>query len=115
LMLVNSIPVRIASSYLPLPLFQGTPLAEGGFIEGGLQRFFESRGLRFGLAIETVTARLPTAQEAETLQISHQTPVVVILRTSYDAQDQPVHTLETICAADKHVFKVRQVEGDAVF
>lgn len=115
LMLVNDTPVRIASSYFPLALFEGTALAEDGFVEGGLQGFFENQGLRFGRALETLTARLPKPFEAEMLEISSEIPVVEILRTSYDYHDRPVHTLETVCAGDKHLFRIRQIDGDEVF
>jgi DNA-binding GntR family transcriptional regulator len=115
LMLVQDTPLRIASSYFPLAQFEGTAIAQDGFVEGGLQGFFERQGLRFGRAFETLTARLPHALEAEQLEIRAETPVVVILRSSYDVKDRPVHTLETVCASDKHVFRVRQVDGDEVF
>jgi GntR family transcriptional regulator len=37
--------------------------------------------------------------------------IVQILRASYSAEDTPVHTLETICAATRHVFPIGQVAG----
>ena len=38
-----------------------------------------------------------------------------VLRSSYDTDDNPIYTLDTICAGDRHVFPVRQAEGDAIF
>jgi hypothetical protein len=38
-----------------------------------------------------------------------------VLRSNYDTDDNPIHTLDTICAGDRHVFPVRQAEGDAIF
>lgn len=115
LMLVDQVPVRIASSYFPLPLAHGTPLLEPDFVDGGLQRLFESLGHRFGRAVESFTVRMPTPEEASLLQLGSEVPVVAVLRSSYDDVGRPVHTIETICAGDRHVFPVRQADDDSVF
>jgi len=33
------------------------------------------------------------------------------VRGSYSTEDTPVHTLETICSATRHVFPIGQVAG----
>lgn len=115
LMLVDGIPVRLATSYF-LPVTPEAPELSGGeFIEGGLQAMFERHGRKFGRADETLVARMPTPDEVQLLDIEAHEPVVEILRTSCDDQDTPVHTLQTICAASRHVFDVRQAPGDSVF
>ncbi|MGH8902040.1 MAG: UTRA domain-containing protein [Egibacteraceae bacterium] len=48
---------------------------------------------------------MPTADEARPLDLEADVPVVHILRSSYDTGDDPVHTLESICAANRHVFR----------
>lgn len=113
LMSANDVPLRISVSYFPISLAEG--LTDPDFVEGGLQVLFEGRGLRFGRALETLAARMPTPDEARTLQLEAGVPVVHILRSSYDTDDNPVHTLESICAANRHVFPIRQPEGDTVF
>lgn len=115
LMLVEGVPVRIASSYFPLDLALGTRLLEPEFVDGGLQLLLEGLGHRFGRAEESFTARMPAPDEAAVLQLGPAVPVVHLLRSSYDVAGRPVHTLETICAGDRHVFPVHQVEGDRVF
>ncbi|GAA0941249.1 hypothetical protein [Nonomuraea longicatena] len=37
------------------------------------------------------------------------------LRASYSAEDPPVHVLETVCAANRHVFPIGQVAGHDEF
>jgi GntR family transcriptional regulator len=37
--------------------------------------------------------------------------VVQVLRASYSGEDTPIHTLETICAATRHVLPIGQVAG----
>lgn len=114
LMLAEDVPVRIATSYFPATLGEG-PLATPDFIPGGLQGALEQLGHRFGGADEELTARMPTPYEAEALDLGPGTPVVCVLRGSYDVDAHPVHALETICAADRHVFRIRQVTGTDTF
>jgi GntR family transcriptional regulator len=115
LMSVHGIPVRISNSYFPAGCPESETLASPDFIAGGLQQLFEKHGRRFGHARETLTARLPNRSEAELLQIAGNVPVVHIVRASFDAAGDAVHILESICAADKHVFVVTQMPGDTVF
>lgn len=115
LMLAGDVPVRIATSYFPLRVAEGTPLTAPDFVPGGLQAALTELGYRFGSATETLTARLPGAYEAEALLLDAGTPVVQVVRSSYGTDGTPVHTLQTICAADRHVFRIQQVTGDDAF
>ena len=115
LMLVDGVPVRLAISYFPTDAPEAGELAGDSFLPGGLQELFDRHGRRFQRAEETLVARLPTPEEAQVLQIPPAEPVVEILRTSYDDQQSPVHTLQTICAASRHVFPVTQAPSDTVF
>ena len=115
LMSANGIPIRISGSYF-LPAFaEETGLDQADFIEEGYQVLFERHGRRFGHAVETLTGRMPTPDEAQTLQLAADVPVVHVLRTSYDVNKEHIHTLESVCAADKHVFRVRQPDGTDAF
>ena len=115
LMSANGIPIRISGSYF-LPAFaEQTGLDQADFIEEGYQVLFERHGRRFGHAVETLTGRMPTPDEAHTLKLAADIPVVHVLRTSYDVNKEHIHTLESVCAADKHVFRVRQADGTDAF
>lgn len=109
LMLANDTPVRIATSFFRADLFAGTRLTAPGFVRPSLQAAIEDLGYRFGRAEEYLISRPPTALEHETLQLDSEEWVVQILRSSYSADDTPVHALETICAATRHVFPIRQI------
>jgi GntR family transcriptional regulator len=115
LMSVDEVPLRIATSYFLPDAPEAEELSGDSFLGAGLQDLFERNGRKFGRAEETLVARLPSADEARVLQISAGEPVVEIVRTSLDSADKPVHTLQTICAASRHVFVVRQVDGDEAF
>jgi DNA-binding GntR family transcriptional regulator len=115
LMFCEGVPVRIATSYFLPQLVQYTKLTEPDFISGGLQVVLEDLGYRFGRAEETFWARMPLSQELAMLELEADTPVVVILRSSYDALDRPVHTLESLCAANRTVFTTNQFDHDTTF
>jgi DNA-binding GntR family transcriptional regulator len=111
LMTANDVPVRIATSYFRADLFGDTRMAEPEFVKPSLQAGLEALGYRFGHAEENLTARPPTTFEAETLELESGEWVVQVLRASYSTEDTPVHTLETICAATRHIFPIGQVAG----
>lgn len=115
LMYAEYVPVRIATSYFPTRVADGTSLAAPDFVPGGLQGALQELGYRFGHADETLTVRRPSPYEAETLALDTGTPVVQVMRSSYDTAGAPVHTLETVCAGDRHVFRIQQVTGNDVF
>ena len=104
LMTANGVPVRIATSFFRADLFGDTRMAEPEFVRPSLQAALADLGYAFGRAEENLTAREPTAFERETLDLDPGEWVVQIVRASYSAEDTPVHTLETICSATRHVF-----------
>lgn len=76
-----------------------------------LQSAIEALGYRFGHAEEYLVARPPGETEAETLRLDPGEWVVEVLRTSFATDGTPVHTLQTVCAASRHVFPIGQVAG----
>jgi DNA-binding GntR family transcriptional regulator len=111
LMTANGIPVRIATSFFRADLFGDTRMAEPEFVRPSLQVALADLGYNFGRAEENLTARAPTAFERETLELDPGEWVVQIVRASYSTEDTPVHCLETICSAARHVFPIGQVAG----
>ncbi|MEU6798599.1 UTRA domain-containing protein [Nonomuraea wenchangensis] len=115
MMSANDVPVRIATSYFRADLFGGTRIAEQGFVTPSLQSALTALGYAFGHAEENLTARQPTAFERGTLELEPGEWVVQVLRASYSTEDTPVHVLETIFAASRHIFPIGQVSGDDEF
>lgn len=111
LMMANDVPVRIATSYFRADLFGDTRMSEPEFVRPSLQSAIEDLGYRFGHAEENLTARPPTEFERATLELESGEWIVQVLRTSYSTEDTPIHALETICAATRHVFPIGQVAG----
>lgn len=115
LMLANDVPVRIATSYFRADLFGNTRMAEPEFVRPTLQHALADLGYSFGRAEEHLTARPPTDFERGTLELDPGEWIVQVVRASYSTEDTPVHTLETICAATRHVFPIGQVAGSDEF
>jgi GntR family transcriptional regulator len=111
LMIANDVPVRVATSYFRADLFGGTRLTEPEFVRPSLQAALLDLGYRFGHAEETLVARPPTKFERETLELESGEWVVQVVRVSYSTEGTPVHVLETICAASRHIFPIGQVAG----
>jgi DNA-binding GntR family transcriptional regulator len=111
LLLADDVPVRVATSFFRLDLFGGTPVADPDFVRPSLQAGIEALGHRFGHAEEHLIARPPEGDEAAVLELGPGEWVVQVLRTSHDTGGTPIHALETICAATRHIFTVTQVTG----
>ncbi|MFG1681465.1 UTRA domain-containing protein [Nonomuraea sp. NPDC049269] len=111
MMTANDVPVRIATSYFRADLFGDTRLAEPEFVQPSLQSALIALGHAFGHAEENLTARPPTPFERETLELEPGEWIVQVLRASYSTEDTAVHVLETICAANRHIFPIGQVSG----
>ncbi|MFI6324284.1 UTRA domain-containing protein [Nonomuraea sp. NPDC050556] len=111
MMTANEVPVRIATSYFRADLFGGTRIAEPEFVQPSLQSALTALGYAFGHAEENLTARPPTSFERETLELESGEWVVQVLRASYSTEGTAIHVLETICAANRHIFPIGQVSG----
>jgi GntR family transcriptional regulator len=75
-------PEQISVNFLPLDLVMGTPVADPAREPwpGGTPAQLASLGHPVTRVEESVTARMPTAAEAQTLRMSHGTPVFAIFR-----------------------------------
>ncbi|GAB4087063.1 hypothetical protein GCM10028784_36930 [Myceligenerans cantabricum] len=111
MMFANEVPVRIATSYFRADLFADTRMNKPDFVRPSLQAALDELGYTFGRAEEFLISRRPTIFERETLELEPDEWVVQVLRTSYSAEDTPVHALETVCAATRHLFPIGQVAG----
>lgn len=115
LMFANDVPVRIATSFFRADLFADTRIAEPEFVRPSLQAALQDLGYQFGRAEEYLVVRRPTPFEQETLELEPGEWVAQVLRASYSQEGTPIHTLETVCAATRHVFPIGQVAGNDEF
>lgn len=115
LMFADDVPIRLATSYFRADLFGGGRLADPEALGTPLEEAVAALGHTFGHAEETLVARPAGPGEERSLDLDPGEWVVQILRASYSADDTPIHVLETVCAATRHVFTVSQAGGADVF
>lgn len=111
LVLADDVPLRIAVSCFRADLFADTAVAEPELLQPTLHEAIVAQGHAFGHAEETLMARPATPSETDLLHLEPGDWVVQVLRASYTTDDTPIHVLETVCAATRHVFTVNQAGG----
>ncbi|MDN3357418.1 UTRA domain-containing protein [Actinomadura sp. DC4] len=115
MVLADDVPVRLVTSYFRADLFAGTCVAEPELVKPSLQECLESLGHSFGHAEESLVARPATRSEVDALDLDPSEWAVQLLRAAYSSEDTPVHMLESVCAASRHVFTISQAGADQEF
>ncbi|MGH8897204.1 MAG: GntR family transcriptional regulator [Egibacteraceae bacterium] len=94
--------LMLATSYFPAPIVERVPrLEQLDTGPGGAFTLLEEAGFALRQE-EAVSARMPMPEEASALQLGPGTPVIRILRTIYDQNDQPVEACDMLLAADRN-------------
>jgi len=84
-------PVEVGASWFRTGDTSGTSLERVEAYGRPLyQEVEEETGRRYASASDQITARLPTREEAELLQIRPDTPVLHLLHVAYDAEHRPI-------------------------
>jgi GntR family transcriptional regulator len=88
-------PVEVGASWFRPTDAAGTSLERAQTFGRPLyQEVEEVTGRRYATATDRLTARLPTREEAELLQIRPDTPVLVLLHIAYDPAHRPIEVAE---------------------
>lgn len=98
-------PVELVHSYYPPHIARGTPLAEQRRIKGGTPTLLTELGHAPRLSVDHVSARIPTQEQYEALQLPGNLPVLRTLRVVYDADEQPIEV--TVMAKAGHLYELR--------
>jgi GntR family transcriptional regulator len=111
-MLADSIPLQLATSYLPLELVDDAPaIAKPNPGPGGIYMRLDEAGHRIARFVETVTARMPTPGEARELQLGPGTPVIQVERTTFAVGDRALETVDMVLAANRYALTY-DIPGD---
>lgn len=105
--LADGAPAELATSYLPLAIAEGTPIAETDTGPGGIYARLEELGHRLGHFDEEVSARMPAPEERQALGLGPGVPVLHLLRTAYTVNGRPVEVCDTVMAANRFVLAYR--------
>ena len=96
-------PIELASAWLPLELAAGTDLASPNLIDESIRHHLQVRKrVRFDHAVERISARQPTGEEAALLHVSPDMPVLNVIVTVYDAAVQPLQVMDLVLPGDRH-------------
>lgn len=101
--LLDGRPVEFATSYLPLDLARGTPIAEPNPGPGGIYARLEELGHQLDHFEEEVRARMPAPDEVRMLRVASGVPVIQLVRTAFDTEGRAVEVCDTVMAADAYV------------
>ncbi|MGH3275628.1 MAG: GntR family transcriptional regulator [Streptosporangiaceae bacterium] len=96
-------PVELASAWLPLEIAQGTDLASAELLGESLRHHLQTRKkIRLDHAVEQITARQPSGEEASLLGIAPDSPVLSVIVTAYDATARPVQVSDLVLPGQRH-------------
>jgi len=108
---VDDQPYAIADTYFPHELVRDTPIVAPDDIPQGANKVLDEIGHAQVRFQDEITVRMPTADEASTLQIGPGTPVACLARVGYDETDTPVRLFSTVLPGDRYTL-VYDVAGD---
>jgi DNA-binding GntR family transcriptional regulator len=96
-------PVELASVWLPIEVASGTGLASPELLDESIRHHLQVRKkIRLDHAVERISARQPTGEEAGLLQVAPDSPVLNVIVTAYDATAQPVQVTDIVLPGDRH-------------
>jgi GntR family transcriptional regulator len=96
-------PVELASAWLSLDLAAGTDLASPDPLRDSLRHHLQTRKkVRLDHAIEQITARHPSGEEAALLQVAPDAPVLSVIVTAYEATGKPLQVSDLVLPGQRH-------------
>jgi GntR family transcriptional regulator len=100
-------PVELNTLYVPVELASGTDIGKPEPLPDGiLQHLADRKGATFDHASERISARMPTAEEAELLGIDAHDAVLTLLVTVYDEHGHPQLAVDAVMPANR-----QEIEG----
>ncbi len=108
LLLHDGDPVELSSSYYPAEIATGSPLAGRSRISGGAPHVLATLGYPQRNFTDRLSARLPTTEELETLELPGDVPVIRQFRVIYSDQHRPVEASILIKGAHRYELLYQQ-------
>lgn len=94
-------PMQIGVTFAPWSIVEGTPVADSEDMgPAGIYGQFDALGHVITSIREEITARMPTSEEAERLQVPDGVPVIDLWHTGFDANQQPFECTNFVMRAD---------------
>jgi GntR family transcriptional regulator len=103
--LVDDVPIQFATSYYAERLVRGTRIAEPDTGAGGVYARLADLGHKPVNFREELRSRMPRDAETKLLELAQGTPVIVVVRTAYTADDQAVELNEMVLDASSYILE----------
>lgn len=101
-------PVELSASYYPAEIAANSSLAKAAKIRGGAPKALATLGFPQRTFVDRISARPPTVEEAETLDLPNGIPVIRQLRVIYSDNERPVEASVLIKGAHLYELLYRQ-------
>jgi GntR family transcriptional regulator len=101
-------PVELSASYYPGDIAAHSRLAKTAKIRGGAPQVLSDLGFPQRWFVDRISARPPTVEEAETLDLPDGTPVIRQLRVIYSDNERPIEASVLIKGAHRYELLYRQ-------
>lgn len=98
--LIDGRPNQLADSYYELDVVEGTRIQQEDTGPGGGFARLEEAGHRLAEISEEWSARMPTGPESVALRLPAGSPVLELIRTTYDTTGRAVEVMLAVLAAD---------------
>ena len=96
-------PVELASVWLSLDLAAGTQLSAPDLLNESIRHhLYDKKRVWFDHAVERITARHPTGEEAELLKVGPDAPVLGVVVAVYDARKTPLQVVDLVLPGERH-------------
>ncbi|WP_399089441.1 GntR family transcriptional regulator [Streptomyces sp. BBFR2] len=105
IILIDDEPAELVLCFYPPDLARGTALAERRRIKGGTPTLLTELGHPPVLSVDRVSARIPTQEQYEALQLPGNLPVLRTLRVVYSHDERPVEA--TVMVKAGHLYELR--------
>ncbi|MGW4206623.1 GntR family transcriptional regulator [Lentzea sp. NPDC004789] len=109
---VDDKPVQLATSYYPEALVAGSAITEVDTGEGGAYARLKELGHEPTRFREELRVRMPREAEREALELAQGNPVILIVRTAFTADDQPVEVNEMVLDSASYVLEYKFTSED---
>ncbi|MEU3094564.1 GntR family transcriptional regulator [Streptomyces sp. NPDC006967] len=102
---IDGEPVELVKSYYPLSLARDTAIMAKRKIKGGTPALLSQLGFPPRLSVDRVSARVPTQEQYQALNLPSDLPVLRTLRVVYSDADRPVEA--TVMVKAGHLYELQ--------
>ncbi|MET7362624.1 GntR family transcriptional regulator [Streptomyces sp. NPDC005562] len=105
ILVIDDEPAELVKSYYPLGIAEGTAIMGGRKIKGGTPALLTELGFPPRLSVDRVSARIPTQDQFQALNLPSDLPVLRTLRVVYSDGDRPIEA--TVMVKAGHLYELQ--------